>query len=276
MNALTNKKYYSKLLLFGEYTVINGGQALAIPLKKFFGQWEYGQNDKLLKDFLQYALTLENAQKDQLIKAVSEDLYFDSIIPRGYGCGSSGALTAATYDQFFTHKQFGTGELKRKLAEIESFFHGKSSGLDPLVSYLNKTIWLDGANVHLLEATPVTHDFFLVDANLKRKTSHWVKVFLEKQTKDRVFKKALIELEQLNIQAISAFILGDKNNLLSCFKLISQFQRVYFDEMIPAYIQEIWDRGLSSDKYYLKLSGAGGGGYFLGFGKKPIEGLSLD
>jgi len=33
--------------------------------------------------------------------------------------------------------------------------------------------------------------------------------------------------------------------------------------MIPADIKPLWQKGLEDDSYYFKLSGAGGGGYFL-------------
>jgi len=72
-------------------------------------------------------------------------LYFDSSIPQGYGVGSSGALVAAIYDTYAIDKIEATETLTRdkllRLKEIfslmESFFHGKSSGLDPLNSYLS-------------------------------------------------------------------------------------------------------------------------------------------
>lgn len=275
MNALTNKKYYSKLLLFGEYAVINGGEALAIPFRRFFGQWKYGQSNLLLKDFLEFALKQENAQKDQLIKAISEDLYFDSSIPLGYGCGSSGALTAAVYDQFFTHKQYGTAELKRRLAEIESYFHGQSSGLDPLVSYLEKTTWLKDGDIHVLDQPFSTDNFFLIDSKKERETSHWVKIYLNKWNTLPEFKGVMESLNRYNSQAISAFLIGDHSNLMVSFKSISTLQRQYFEEMIPDNIKEIWDQGLKSNDFYLKLSGAGGGGYFLGIGQKPKNAMSI-
>ena len=37
------------------------------------------------------------------------------------------------------------------------------------------------------------------------------------------------------------------------------------NEMIPESINEIWQQGLKSNKYYLKLCGSGGGGFFLAF-----------
>jgi mevalonate kinase len=46
---------------------------------------------------------------------------------------------------------------------------------------------------------------------------------------------------------------------------ISQLQFEAFQEMIPASMQGIWLEGLKSKSYALKLCGAGGGGYFIGY-----------
>ena len=78
---------------------------------------------------------------------MKDGLYFDSSIPQGYGVGSSGALVAAIYDKYASDKITVLENLTRdkllKLKSIfsmmESFFHGKSSGLDPLNSYLSST-----------------------------------------------------------------------------------------------------------------------------------------
>ena len=72
-------------------------------------------------------------------------LYFDSSIPQGYGVGSSGALVAAFYDRYAVDKISPQADLipeklsrlKSIFAAMESYFHGKSSGLDPLNSYLS-------------------------------------------------------------------------------------------------------------------------------------------
>ena len=39
------KKFYSKILLFGEYTIINGSQGLAIPLDKFYMKFTFEKNN---------------------------------------------------------------------------------------------------------------------------------------------------------------------------------------------------------------------------------------
>ena len=78
---------------------------------------------------------------------LNRGLYFESSIPQGYGAGSSGALIAAFYEHFSispitnpsdTHLK----ELKKELGVLESYFHGNSSGTDPLVSYLKHSLLL--------------------------------------------------------------------------------------------------------------------------------------
>ena len=78
-------------------------------------------------------------------------MYFDSSIPQGYGVGSSGALVAAIYDKYATDKITVLENLTREkllklkiiFSKMESFFHGKSSGLDPLNSYLSLPILIN-------------------------------------------------------------------------------------------------------------------------------------
>ena len=78
-------------------------------------------------------------------------MYFDSSIPQGYGVGSSGALVAAIYDEYASDKitvlenltRDKLLQLKTIFSEMESFFHGKSSGLDPLNSYLSIPILIN-------------------------------------------------------------------------------------------------------------------------------------
>ena len=101
------------------------------------------------------SLYLENLQKEdsslvsfdieKLKSAIEAGLYFDSSIPQGYGVGSSGALVAAIYDKYASDKITILENLTREkllilksiFSKMESFFHGKSSGLDPLNSYLS-------------------------------------------------------------------------------------------------------------------------------------------
>lgn len=46
---------------------------------------------------------------------------------------------------------------------------------------------------------------------------------------------------------------------------VSLLQMRYFKDMIPTSIVPVWNQGIDTGIFYLKLLGAGGGGYFLGF-----------
>jgi mevalonate kinase len=52
--------------------------------------------------------------------------------------------------------------------------------------------------------------------------------------------------------------------------------------MIPEQFHELWQKGIETNDYYLKLCGSGGGGYILGFtedldkAKKALEGHKLE
>ena len=55
-------------------------------------------------------------------------------------------------------------------------------------------------------------------------------------------------------------------NLKSIMAQISQLQFNFFQHMIPDSVRENWKAALESERYYMKLSGAGGGGCFLVYG----------
>ena len=99
------RAYPAKLLLFGEYTIIVGGQALATPLPLFQGRWAKAQAhespvdlQQKLPAFLDYLRQREWARSfrlDAFARDLEQAYYFASTIPLGYGAGSSGALCAA-------------------------------------------------------------------------------------------------------------------------------------------------------------------------------------
>ena len=54
-------------------------------------------------------------------------------------------------------------------------------------------------------------------------------------------------------------------------KKISRFQFEYFKHMIPNVFLELWEKGLKTEEYYLKVCGAGGGGgYILVFSSSDV------
>lgn len=281
-----NKQYNSKLLLFGEFVTIKGAQALAMPLSLYHGQWSYTKEniEFPLSRILNYLLKLE--QQGALLssyhlsifkKELQKGLYFPSDIPIGYGLGSSGALCAAIYDSFCTQKVEGRTAkdlvaLKQQLAQLESCFHGASSGTDPLICYLNEPVLI--ASKTAIETVPIPKSqphgkgaIFLLNTHISRQTGPLVQQFLD-SCEDRYFNQhCQAELVPLNDDAISTFLQNQWAVLFDIFHEIGHFQYKYFDFMIPIAFRNVWLEGLSGTDFKLKVCGAGGGGFILGMCK---------
>src|SRR6056300_1482165 len=151
-----NPLFYGKVLLFGEYGIIKDSMGLSIPHTYYKGAFQFSDeftaeqesSNQHLRNYLEY-LKSENApcrfDYGTFEHEINEGLHFDSSIPQGFGVGSSGALVAAIYERYATDKIEFSGQpisgeisdLKKIFGQMESYFHGKSSGLDPLICYLN-------------------------------------------------------------------------------------------------------------------------------------------
>ena len=92
---------------------------------------------------------------DKFKEELDQGLYFDSSIPQGFGIGSSGAIVAAIYDKYCgtnkidANKQISNEDilvLKKIFSSLESYYHGTSSGLDPLICYLKIPVLIKSKN----------------------------------------------------------------------------------------------------------------------------------
>ena len=283
--------FYAKILLFGEYGIIKDSKGLAIPYNSYQGalkktpqvsETAKDSNLKLEKYFtylsnLKTELVVFNLQEFR--KDLDEGMYFDSSIPQGYGVGSSGALVASIYDKYASDKITVLENLTRvkllKLKEIfslmESFFHGKSSGLDPLNSYLSLPILINSKDN--LEPTGIPSQkegkgaVFLLDSEIIGETEPMVNIFMTKM-KNEGFRKMLNEDFAKHTDAcIEDFLHGNVKSLFGNVKHLSKVVLENFKPMIPAAFHKVWQKGIDSNDYYLKLCGSGGGGYILGFTK---------
>jgi mevalonate kinase len=204
-------------------------------------------------------------------------MYFDSSIPQGYGVGSSGALVASIYDKYANDKITVLENLTRekllKLKSIfslmESHFHGKSSGLDPLNSYLSIPILINSKDN--LEATGIPSQkegkgaVFLLDSEMIGETAPMITIFMNKM-KNKGFRKMINEDFAKHTDAcIEDFLNGNVKSLFGNVKQLSKVVLENFQPMIPKAFHKIWKNGIESNAYYLKLCGSGGGGYILGF-----------
>jgi mevalonate kinase len=276
------KKFYSKVLLFGEYSVIQNSMALSIPYALFEGKLTFRRDntvivDPELKAFSLYLKQLIDSNQlnfqfdiTSFEFDISQGLYFDSTIPQGYGVGSSGALVAAIFDRYEgeNHTSLDISKLKKIFAQMESHFHGSSSGVDPLISYLNSPILIknkqDLGPVILPKYSKGPGGIFLLNTKRSRKTEPLVNLFLEKITNEKFNETCDKVLTPITNTCIDNFLKADTENLLKHFKELSQFQYEHLSPMIPKLYRELWIHGLESDDYYLKLCGAGGGGFLMG------------
>jgi len=284
--------FYAKILLFGEYGIIKDSKGLAIPYNSYQGalkksnkrtEEEINSNSNL-KKFYTYLSNLEaqnlvSFRLEEFKADIEEGMYFDSSIPQGYGVGSSGALVASVYDKYGNDKITVLENLTRdkllKLKAIfslmESFFHGKSSGLDPLNSYLSIPILINSKNN--LEATGIPSQkegkgaVFLLDSEMVGETEPMVTIFMNKM-KNEGFRKMLNEdFAKYTDACIDDFLSGNVKSLFGNVKQLSKVVLDNFKPMIPINFHKIWQKGIESNDYYLKLCGSGGGGYILGFTK---------
>jgi len=283
--------FYAKILLFGEYGIIKDSKGLAIPYNHYQGALKITDdisseatksNENLVKLYLYLSgLNSELVRFDlkSLEEDVSKGLYFDSSIPQGYGVGSSGALVASIYDKYAFDKitvlenltKSKLLKLKQIFSLMESFFHGKSSGLDPLNSYLSLPILIKSSTN--VEPTGIPYQkegksaVFLLDSKIIGETEPMVNIFMNKM-KNEGFRKMFSEEFAIHTDScIEDFLQGDVKSLFSNMKSLSKVVLENFKPMIPSAFHKLWKHGIDSNDYYLKLCGSGGGGYILGFAK---------
>ncbi|NRS89046.1 mevalonate kinase [Flavobacterium sp. 7E] len=285
--------FYSKILLFGEYGIIRDSKGLSIPYNFYNGALKTDENPSAeaiasnasLNRFANYLETLQ-IEQPQLVafdlatlkSDIATGMYFDSSIPQGYGVGSSGALVAAIYDKYAQDKitvlenltREKLLQLKNIFSQMESFFHGKSSGLDPLNSYLSIPILINSKDN--IEATGIPNQsfdgkgaVFLIDSGIVGETAPMVSIFME-NLKDKGFRTMLKNQFVKHTDAcVENFLGGDMKSLFSNTKKLSKVVLSHFKPMIPEQFHAIWQKGIDTNDYYLKLCGSGGGGYILGF-----------
>ena len=292
--------FYAKILLFGEYGIIKDAKGLSIPYNFYKGALKISDtknkkaqssNQKLSEfvDFLeQINSTLVTFNIKQLREDLAKGLYFDSSIPQGYGIGSSGALVAAIYDRYANNRITILENLTRdkllKLKEIfgqmESFFHGKSSGLDPLNSFLSLPILIHSKDV--LEPTGIPSQpqagkgaVFLIDSGSMGETAPMVNLFMQNMESPSFRKMIKEQFISYSDRCVEHFLTGDIKSLFGDLKRLSKTVLTHFKPMIPEQFHALWKTGIDTNAFYLKLCGSGGGGYILGFTEDISKAQSL-
>jgi mevalonate kinase len=287
-----NPLFYAKILLFGEYGIIKDAMGLSIPYNFYKGAFKRSEiledssarSNESLRKFLTHLRRLEEQNEllvqlnlDAFESDLNQGLYFDSSIPQGFGVGSSGALVAAIYDRYAVNK-ISTEEnlnrenliaLKQIFSQMESYFHGRSSGIDPTICYLNLPLLIrskdDLGTVEIPAFNSGKGAIFLLNSGQPGETQPMVSIFMEK-LKEEGFRVMLKDqFTKYNDACIKSFLKGDIKPLFSNLKKLSHLLLENFTPMIPDNFHELWKKGIDSNAYYLKLCGSGGGGFILGF-----------
>ncbi len=285
----------SKVLLFGEYAVLHQGMALVIPCDKYTGRLDFYesaanknfalQSNRFLKKFCEFVAG--HMDEDFILevklfeKELEEGLFFRSTIPQGYGLGSSGALVAAIFLRYLKKAKNIKDDLKALtlqklhqlkdgLGNLESYFHGVSSGLDPLSIILNEPILYRNAEDIVTTKLPKTSSekknvIFLLNTHHGRCTSTMMEKFNFLYSHPGFKEKFDEHVLQNNNQSINHFLENDIEAFYQSLYNLSAFQLQEMKDFFPALFQKEVSRGLDNGDYMIKLCGAGGGGFMLGF-----------
>lgn len=283
----------SKLILFGEYALLKGGNALGIPLPNFTGQLtlanskrQFAVNSHLylrkylewIKDNTSLHSYIDVAKMEDL---TADGLWFDSNIPLNSGLGSSGALVAAIIHEFGKKhmEEVSLPQLRNILASFEGFFHGTSSGIDPLLTYLNQPILIKGnGEIKKIqinsskEIMEIIH--FLLPVKGNGETEKLVGVFNDKYKVTSYSQVFNSEYMRVNNNAIAMYLSGSSTDFWNVLLDLSLKQLQFFAEMIDKETAHLIREGISTQKFGLKLCGSGGGGYALGFAKSKQDVLN--
>ena len=295
MTLLEYGTTYTKLILAGEYSILLGGRALTIPLHDFYARFEFldeaADYESARESNIQLRLFQKYIEKHKVIrevidhesfsKDIDDGLYLWSNVPYGYGLGSSGVVCAAMYKTYHKNKKkvlesdTELQHLRKLFAEMESFFHGQSSGIDPLACYVNKAMLISGEDVQVLNNLAFDDgQWFLLDTKISRSTGELVNKFIE-YSGNHLYKQELEYHYLPYVNELITRIMHSNSKFLDdwastrttklLMEAVSLLQMRYFKDMIPTSIVPVWNQGIDTGIFYLKLLGAGGGGYFLGF-----------
>ena len=289
------EKLNSKILLFGEYSVLHNSMALTLPCDRYSGQLNFCtsetqskyavQSNEYLKKFsgfiasnLDENFVLEVKQFEQ---EIANGLFFQSNIPQGYGLGSSGALVVAIFLRYLKKAKGVKDDLKgmtiekvqklrQSLGHLESFFHGTSSGLDPLSIILNEPILYKNHQEVLATTLPPKDEagknvIFLLNTGIARSTLGLMARFNQLYKDPKFRDKFNNDLVHITDDSINSFLNNQSHQLYRNLDKLSQFQLTEMSYLIPTPFDKLAKQGLRNGDYFLKLCGAGGGGFMLGF-----------
>ena len=274
-----SETFHSKIILFGEYSMIFDATALMLPLRRYKAEWkmrpaldEAGEmaSNKSIRKFREYLYNdaeLSTLFDFQRIDAdLDQGLYLDSDVPSGYGLGSSGTLVAAVYDRYALQKTEDYLQLKTLFGQMESHFHGSSSGIDPLQCYLGQPFKITPKGVESLSEDFLKKDIHicLIDTKIKSNTKPLVNHFKAQRENPEFLNRFQLEYVPCVTSCIDSMIVGNKELFFNSLKQLTKGQLEFLRPMITDNTMELFTTDYDFH-FGVKISGSGGGGYVLGF-----------
>lgn len=249
-----------KIILTGEHSVVYGKPAIALAIDKGI--------ETIATRFEGSSYCTGPVVDETLWKAIRTivpeygfKITFRSSLPVGKGMGSSAALSVSLCREMarIQSQDLSLKALLEQAMKMETFFHGRPSGLDHTVSALGKAVLFQKTTTGT-KWDPIdfpTVDVLIVDSGTTGSTAEMVaKVAMYAHTAK--FQSILSKMEMLSMQIVEAITLND-------FNLIGQLctqNHQYLKELgvsTPA-INDIVDSALELGAWGAKLSGSGGGG----------------
>ena len=285
------ERYYSKVILFGEYSMIFDSTALMVPLKQFSAQWRFASSlaiqgvaasNASLQRFSDYLSTLDIINLFDLQRFdhdLQHNLFLDSNVPSGYGLGSSGTLVAAVYDAYTKQKTDDYLKLKEIFGKMESYFHGSSSGIDPLQCYMGQPFKITPKGLEILNDEFLNKDIHicLIDTKIKSNTKPLVNHFKQQRENPDFLNRFQTEYLPCVKTCIDTMISSDNDLFFNSLKQLTKGQLEFLRPMITDNTLALFTTDFDFN-FGVKISGSGGGGYVLGFTddmEKANELLSL-
>ena len=124
-------------------------------------------------------------------------------------------------------------QVREELAAMEGYFHGQSSGMDPLVSLMRSPVLRESGNYYVLSNHILPADLvvFLIDSRSNRATGKLVEAYLNKCDDPVYTRECILPLVQSVDHAISFMLELQMPLLWENSQLISQIQFKYFGEI---------------------------------------------
>jgi len=260
----------AKCILLGEHAILEGGSALALPIKNLRVEIEYlpSAEQEIFMDIPldpQAKLLFWDLLKEDFGDVETRGTYHvRSRIPIGAGLGSSAALCVALHKLF--RKNISQYELIERAWKSEFKFHGKSSGIDPATIAVEKALHFknpsDFSALEISAQLRGTHIFVLFDTQVRRSTQNAIALTNSLKSRDhKQWKECIAKLHRLVASGKEALETGDA-------LLLGQAMNethLQLSELGVSHekLETLRNFALDQGAVGAKLTGAGRGGFLL-------------